>query len=206
MEARALAAVIGSGRARDVLLPLRPRPLSSASRLAAAGRFHLGGGRDRVRDGATRAGALRRQDPGRQRPFRLPAASLVAPAGFALLALSALSGTNERPLSLDSRSAIWLWPYLLGMGTISYLSSFDSAAESVENTDRDPCVHQCHAPRGSANVQNPAEGGAMRLGVAARQAREHDPLVGRARVPARGQAGPRPRIARRTMTGKGACS
>ena len=100
--------------------------------------------------------ALRRQDPGRPRPFRLPAASLVAPAafvvaseillftgwavvwklivailiGFALLTLSTLSGTNEQTLSLDWRSAVWLWPYLLGMGAISYLSSFDTGTPS----------------------------------------------------------------------------
>jgi hypothetical protein len=101
-------------------------------------------------------GALRRQDPGRPRPFRLPAASLVAPAafvvaneillftgwavvwklivailiGFALLALSTLTGTNEQTLSLDWRSAVWLWPYLLSMGAISYLSSFDTGTPS----------------------------------------------------------------------------
>jgi amino acid transporter len=100
--------------------------------------------------------ALRRQDPGRPRPFRLPAASLVAPAafvvaneillftgwavvwklivailiGFALLTLSTLTGTNEQTLSLDWRSAVWLWPYLLGMGAISYLSSFDTGTPS----------------------------------------------------------------------------
>jgi amino acid transporter len=101
-------------------------------------------------------GALRRQDPRRPRPFRLPAASLVAPAafmvaseillftgwavvwklivailiGFALLTVSTLTDTNERPLSLDWRSAVWFWPYLLGMGAISYLSSFDTGTPS----------------------------------------------------------------------------
>ena len=101
-------------------------------------------------------GALRHQDPGRSRPFRLPAASLVAPAafivaseillftgwavvwklvvailiGFALLAFSLLTGAIERPLSLDWRSAAWLWPYLIGMGAISYLSSFDTRTPS----------------------------------------------------------------------------
>jgi amino acid transporter len=101
-------------------------------------------------------GALRRQDPGRPRPFRLPAASLAAPAafvvanelllftgwavvwklivailiGFALLTLSTLTDTNERMPSLDWRSAVWLWPYLLGMGAISYLSSFDTGTPS----------------------------------------------------------------------------
>ena len=101
-------------------------------------------------------GALRRQDPARPRLFRLPAASLVAPAafvvaseivlftgwavvwkligailiGFALLGLSILTETSERTLSLEWRSAVWLWPYLLGMGVISYLSSFDTRTPS----------------------------------------------------------------------------
>jgi len=101
-------------------------------------------------------GALRRQDPGRTRPFRLPAASLIAPAafvvaseillfggwavvwkllvailiGYALLTLSRLTDTSEQPLPLDWRSAVWIWPYLVGMGTISYLSSFDTRTPS----------------------------------------------------------------------------
>jgi amino acid transporter len=101
-------------------------------------------------------GALRRQDPGRPRPFRLPAASLLAPAafvvaseillftgwavvwkliaailiGFALLGLSTAPDTSERTVSLDWRSAAWLWPYLLGMGGISYFSSFDTRTPS----------------------------------------------------------------------------
>jgi amino acid transporter len=101
-------------------------------------------------------GALRRQDPARPRPFRLPAASLVAPAafvvaseillftgwavvwklvvailiGFALLALSMLTDANARTLPLDWRSALWFWPYLLGMAAISYLSSFDTRTPS----------------------------------------------------------------------------
>jgi amino acid transporter len=101
-------------------------------------------------------GALRRQDPGRPRLFRLPAASLLAPAafavaseivlftgwavvwklivailiGFVLLMLSTVTDTREQPPSLDWRNAVWLWPYLLGMGTISYLSSFDTSTPS----------------------------------------------------------------------------
>jgi hypothetical protein len=50
--------------------------------------------------------------------------------GFALLTLSTLTRTNEQTLSLDWRSAVWLWPYLLGMGAISYLSSFDTGTPS----------------------------------------------------------------------------
>ena len=101
-------------------------------------------------------GALRRQDPSRPRSFRLPAASLLAPGafvvaseillftgwavvwklivailiGFALLSLSTATASSERRLSLDWRSAAWLWPYLLGMAAISYLSSFDTRTPS----------------------------------------------------------------------------
>jgi len=100
-------------------------------------------------------GALRRQDPERARPFRLPAASLVAPAafvvageillfggwavvwklmaailmGYALLTISTVTAGQARP-PLDWRSAVWLWPYLAGMTAISYLSSFDTRTPS----------------------------------------------------------------------------
>ena len=96
-------------------------------------------------------GALRRQDPTRPRSFRLPAASLLAPGtflvaseillftgwaviwklivailiGFALLGMSRGADRSERTTSLDWGGAAWLWPYLLGMGAISWLSSFD---------------------------------------------------------------------------------
>jgi amino acid transporter len=102
-------------------------------------------------------GALRRQDPARPRPFRLPAASLLAPGtfvvaseillftgwavmwkliiailiGFALLGLSTANDKSRRTGSLDWRSAAWFWPYLLGMGAISYLSSFDTRTPST---------------------------------------------------------------------------
>lgn len=100
-------------------------------------------------------GALRRQDPDRPRPFRLPAASLLAPAtfvaaseillftgwavmwklivailiGFALLGVSTATDERRTP-ALDWRSAVWLWPYLVGMGVISCLSSFDTRTPS----------------------------------------------------------------------------
>jgi amino acid transporter len=101
-------------------------------------------------------GALRRQDPQRTHPLRLPAASLMAPAafvvaselllfggwavvwkliaailiGYGLLIISMLTDRNARALPLDWRSAVWFWPYLLGMGAISYLSSFDTRTPS----------------------------------------------------------------------------
>ena len=101
-------------------------------------------------------GALRRQDPARSRPFRLPAASVLAPGafvvaneillftgwavvwklmaailiGFALLSLSNATDTSRRTAPLDWRSAAWVWPYLLGMAAISYFSSFDTRTPS----------------------------------------------------------------------------
>jgi len=101
-------------------------------------------------------GALRLQDPARERPFRLPGGAVLAPAGFivaneiilfsgwavvwklivailigfVLLGISFATSRPERRPSLDWPSAAWLWPYLLGLGTISYLSSFDIHALS----------------------------------------------------------------------------
>src|SRR5205814_5125521 len=59
--------------------------------------------------------------------WKLIAAILI---GFALLSLSNAADTSRRTVSLDGRSAAWLWPYLLGMGAISYLSSFDTRTPS----------------------------------------------------------------------------
>jgi hypothetical protein len=50
--------------------------------------------------------------------------------GFVLLAVSTAVESTARNASLDWRSAAWLWPYLLGMGAISYLSSFDTGTPS----------------------------------------------------------------------------
>jgi amino acid transporter len=101
-------------------------------------------------------GALRRQDPQRERTFSLPAGGLLAPLGFvvanevllfsgwavvwklivailigfALLGISAATSPPDRRPSLDWGSAAWLWPYLIGVGVISYLSSFDTGTPS----------------------------------------------------------------------------
>jgi len=101
-------------------------------------------------------GALRLQDPARVRPFRLPGGTILAPLGFVvaneiilfsgwavvwklivailigfiLLGISFATSRPERRPSLDWSSAAWLWPYLLGLGVISYLSSFDIHALS----------------------------------------------------------------------------
>jgi amino acid transporter len=101
-------------------------------------------------------GALRRQEPDRPRPFRLPAGPVLAPLafivanevllfsgwavvwkllvailiGFALLAISAVTSPVERRPALDWVSGAWLWPYLVGMAVISYLSSFDTSTRA----------------------------------------------------------------------------
>jgi amino acid transporter len=101
-------------------------------------------------------GALRRTQAAHPRPYRLPAAGLLSPAafvvanslilfsgwavvwkllvaiavGFVLLAISAaVSPPQERP-SIDWHAGTWLWPYLVGLGVISYLSSFDTSSKS----------------------------------------------------------------------------
>jgi amino acid transporter len=95
--------------------------------------------------------ALRAQLPDAERPLRIPALRLLAPLGFvvanlivlfsgwdtywkllvalgigfALLAVSnAFRPRDERP-PLDLRSGAWLAPWVLGLGVISYLSSFN---------------------------------------------------------------------------------
>lgn len=94
--------------------------------------------------------ALRREDPGRSRPFRLRAGGLLGPisfvaadlifywagwetdwrllvaiaVGFAALGVSALfRGRSSRP-HLEWRSGWWLFPWLIGMGAISVSGQF----------------------------------------------------------------------------------
>jgi amino acid transporter len=95
-------------------------------------------------------GALRFQEPGRDRPFRLPGGTVLAPIGFivaneiilfsgwavvwkliaaivigfVLLGISAATSAPERRPSLDWRSGAWVWPYVVGLGVVSYLGSF----------------------------------------------------------------------------------
>ncbi|MGN9843256.1 APC family permease [Nonomuraea sp. H19] len=95
--------------------------------------------------------ALRRTDPDRPRPFRLPAAGVLAPLGFVMASLlifwagwttvwhlmaavaigavvfgisQAVLPAADRPW-LDWRWSLWLWPYFAGMAVLSYLGSFD---------------------------------------------------------------------------------
>src|SRR5436305_1411277 len=50
--------------------------------------------------------------------------------GCGRLPMSPVPDTTERWLSLDWHSGVWLCPYLLGVGAISYLSSFDTNTPS----------------------------------------------------------------------------
>lgn len=95
--------------------------------------------------------ALRRADPDRERPYKLPAAEVIAPLAFAaanliiywtswtaiwklLIAIAiglVIFGVSfvvhhpmERP-PLDLRALGWMVPWLLGMGLISYLGNYD---------------------------------------------------------------------------------
>ncbi|MFL5797622.1 MAG: APC family permease [Actinomycetota bacterium] len=98
-------------------------------------------------------GALRREEPDRQRPYRLRAAGLLAPAGFVVatmivyfagwttnwklfaaigmgfifLALSYATKANPERPPLDWRASAWMWPYFGGLALLSYLGSFDGA-------------------------------------------------------------------------------
>jgi amino acid transporter len=100
-------------------------------------------------------GALRRQDPQRERPYRLPLGSIAAPAAFvvanevilfsgwavvyklvlAIIVGFALMGANyatskpeDRP-HLDLRHVMWVGPYVIGLAVVSYLSSFDTSTK-----------------------------------------------------------------------------
>ena len=94
--------------------------------------------------------AFRKRLPDQERPFRLPAAEILSPVGFAISSLIILWTTwdtdwklgvailigyvilignrvfqlNEHKPMLDWRAAAWLPAYLVGMGVIVYISSF----------------------------------------------------------------------------------
>jgi amino acid transporter len=95
-------------------------------------------------------GALRKQKPNLTRPYRLPAGHILAPAsfvlanfivywagwstystllivmiiGYVLMGLSYRFHLNENRPKIDWGAARWVFPYLIGMGIISYLGGF----------------------------------------------------------------------------------
>jgi amino acid transporter len=95
-------------------------------------------------------GALRLQKPDLERPYRLPAAHIMAPLafvlatfivywagwstyttlmvamliGYALMLISAALHLNPNQPRIDWGAAIWIFPYLIGMGIVSYFGTF----------------------------------------------------------------------------------
>ena len=97
--------------------------------------------------------ALRRTDPERSRPYRLPAAKVLAPLSFVcanfivywsgwntlfwlyafilmgfvlFFVYRALSRRGTR-VPIDPHAAVWILPWLVGLGVISYLGQFPSS-------------------------------------------------------------------------------
>jgi amino acid transporter len=95
--------------------------------------------------------AMRRELPDHPRPFRLPGVGVLAPLGFVvsnlivifagwttdwklfaaigiglvLLAVSQLTRKPQDRVHLDWGSSLWMWPWLVGLLVLSYVSSFD---------------------------------------------------------------------------------
>jgi amino acid transporter len=97
-------------------------------------------------------GAFRKRLPDANRPYRLPAAAVISPASFVvaswiimwtgwetnwklgvLIVLGCLIIFNRDmdPEHMNPRSAVWLPVYLVGMGTITYFSTFGGAGAST---------------------------------------------------------------------------
>jgi amino acid transporter len=102
--------------------------------------------------------ALRRQLPDVERPFRLPGIEILAPLafiianlivlfagwttyyklllaialGFILFGVSAATKPKEERVSLDLASGIWMIPWLLALGVISYFSSFEGGKDTLK--------------------------------------------------------------------------
>ena len=102
-------------------------------------------------------GALRRQKPDLPRIYRLPAGRIVAPIGFmcasliiywtgwsiystlmvamiigyVIMGVSGVLGLNEGRTKFDLRSGFFVFPYLIGMGIISYLGQFSQPSAGI---------------------------------------------------------------------------
>jgi len=95
-------------------------------------------------------GALRLTKPNLPRPYKLPAAKVLAPLsfilanfivywagwstytaviaaliiGYALMLLSSAFKLNDKAIKMDWTAAKWIFPYFIGMGVISYFGGF----------------------------------------------------------------------------------
>jgi len=107
--------------------------------------------------GPVSLGALRLQKPDLARPFRLPFAQLWSPVsfivaswiiywagwntdwklgaaigvGYLLMGASYVFDRTHTPEPIDWHAALWLWPYLLGMGVISALGQFGGGSKTI---------------------------------------------------------------------------
>lgn len=98
--------------------------------------------------------ALRRRDPDRPRPYRLPAAKVLAPLsfvcanfivywagwntifylylfiilGFVVFFVYQRVAASANRLTIEWRAAAWIPPWLIGLGIISYLGQYPSSA------------------------------------------------------------------------------
>lgn len=101
--------------------------------------------------------ALRRTDPGRTRPYRLPVAGLLCPLAFAsadliiywagwavlwkllaalgvgyvVLALTVGFGRTQPVEQLHLRSMVWVVPWLAGMGVLDYLGQYPGGTKTI---------------------------------------------------------------------------
>jgi amino acid transporter len=101
--------------------------------------------------------ALRRQLPNQERPYRMPLAAALSPAafvvanliilwtgwdtnkklgvailvGFVILWATSLFARPERKPALDMKGALWVAPYLVGLGVISYIGAKDYDGTSL---------------------------------------------------------------------------
>jgi amino acid transporter len=95
-------------------------------------------------------GALRHQEPDRERPYQLPAGNVLAPVAFIaanyvvyfagwdtnwklflavvvgllIFGLSYITKSSDERPRLDWRGCLWMWPYLGGLALLSYFGSF----------------------------------------------------------------------------------
>ncbi len=99
-------------------------------------------------------GALRKSDPDRERPFRLPMAAIISPfsfiaanfivywsgwkaverlfeaiiVGLVLFLIYYATLSQERRPIMDFRSSAWVWPWLIGLALVSKLGQFDGTS------------------------------------------------------------------------------